>query len=161
MNSEAEELIVLRSDIIVAVWQGVRFQERISSLILVNKKMIIFHSCISCYLPSSLFLPPGMTKSEVTEVMAKFNAGVHKLVICTSAAEEGLDFKACNLVIRYLYEASMVSMIQTRGKPACLGFLFVSLFLFIYRSVKRFCRCCDFESLSRLLYGINSCRACL
>ena len=57
-----------------------------------------------------------MKKSEVKEVMAKFNAGVHKLVICTSAAEEGLDFKACNLVIRYLYEASMVSMIQTRGQ---------------------------------------------
>ncbi|KAK7100598.1 hypothetical protein V1264_023519 [Littorina saxatilis] len=58
----------------------------------------------------------GMTKSEVTEVMAKFNAGIHKVVICTSAAEEGLDFKACNLVIRYLYEASMVSMVQTRGR---------------------------------------------
>ena len=78
-----------------------------------------------------------MTKSEVTEVMAKFNAGVHKLVICTSAAEEGLDFKACNLVIRYLYEASMVSMIQTRGKPACFFFCFFCFFVFVRLSIDK------------------------
>ncbi|KAK7488765.1 hypothetical protein BaRGS_00020062 [Batillaria attramentaria] len=58
----------------------------------------------------------GMTKSEVTDVMSNFNAGHHKLVVCTSAAEEGLDFTACNLVIRYDYVTSMVSMIQTRGR---------------------------------------------
>ncbi|XP_076466579.1 ATP-dependent RNA helicase DHX58-like [Babylonia areolata] len=58
----------------------------------------------------------GMTKSNVTEVMSRFNNGSIKVVICTSAAEEGLDFQACNFVIRYLYEASMVSMIQIRGR---------------------------------------------
>lgn len=56
-----------------------------------------------------------MTKKEVAEVMEDFNRGVHKMLVCTSAAEEGLDFRACNLVIRYDYESSLVSMIQTRG----------------------------------------------
>lgn len=48
-------------------------------------------------------------------MMGKFNVGEHKLVVCTSVAEEGLDFQACNVVIRYDYVTSMISMIQTRG----------------------------------------------
>ena len=49
-------------------------------------------------------------------MLDKFNKGEHELVVCTSAAEEGLDFQACNVVIRYDYVTSMVSMIQTRGR---------------------------------------------
>ena len=52
----------------------------------------------------------------MSDVLEKFNKGVHKLVVCTSAAEEGLDFQACNVVVRYAYVTSMISMIQTRGK---------------------------------------------
>ena len=47
--------------------------------------------------------------------MAKFNVGDHKVVVCTSAAEEGLDFQACNVVVRYDHVTNMISMIQTRG----------------------------------------------
>ena len=57
----------------------------------------------------------GMTRQEVSDVMAKFNVGDHKVVVCTSAAEEGLDFQACSVVVRYDHVTSMISMIQTRG----------------------------------------------
>ena len=57
-----------------------------------------------------------MTQSEVSDVLEKFNKGDHQLVVCTSAAEEGLDFQACNVVVRYDYVASMIAMIQSRGK---------------------------------------------
>nr|KAG5689285.1 hypothetical protein BaRGS_033077 [Batillaria attramentaria] len=58
----------------------------------------------------------GMTKSEVEDVLTNFNAGKHKVVVCTSAAEEGLDFQSCNIVIRYDYVTHMISMVQTRGR---------------------------------------------
>lgn len=58
----------------------------------------------------------GMTRQELSDVVHKFNVGDHKLVICTSAAEEGLDFQACSVVVRYDYVTSMISMIQTRGR---------------------------------------------
>ncbi|KAK7473369.1 hypothetical protein BaRGS_00035417 [Batillaria attramentaria] len=58
----------------------------------------------------------GMTRLESEDVMKGFNAGKHKVVVCTSAAEEGLDFQACNIVVRYDYVTSMVAMIQTRGR---------------------------------------------
>ena len=57
----------------------------------------------------------GMTGQELKDVKVKFNNGTHKLVVCTSAAEEGLDFQACNLVVRYDYVTNMIAMIQTRG----------------------------------------------
>ncbi|KAK7115822.1 ATP-dependent RNA helicase DHX58-like [Littorina saxatilis] len=58
----------------------------------------------------------GMTRHEISDVMEKFNKGEHKVVVCTSAADEGLDFQACNVVVRYDYVTSMISMIQTRGR---------------------------------------------
>ncbi|KAK7473371.1 hypothetical protein BaRGS_00035419, partial [Batillaria attramentaria] len=56
----------------------------------------------------------GMSRNALAEVMHDFNTGKHKIVVCTSAAEEGLDFQSCNIVIRYDYVTSMVSMVQTR-----------------------------------------------
>ncbi|KAK7473348.1 hypothetical protein BaRGS_00035396 [Batillaria attramentaria] len=58
----------------------------------------------------------GMSINAAAEVMKDFNMGKHKVVVCTSAAEEGLDFQACSAVIRYDYVTSMISMIQTRGR---------------------------------------------
>lgn len=62
-----------------------------------------------------LCITAGMTRHEISDVMEKFNKGEHKVVVCTSAADEGLDFQACNVVVRYDYVTSMISMIQTRG----------------------------------------------
>lgn len=59
-----------------------------------------------------------MSKSGFSDVMAKFNSGIHKAVVCTSAAEEGLDFQACNVVVRYNYVTNVIAMIQTRGKAS-------------------------------------------
>ncbi|XP_070210700.1 ATP-dependent RNA helicase DHX58-like isoform X2 [Littorina saxatilis] len=58
----------------------------------------------------------GMTGAQMSDVLDKFNQGEHKVLICTSAAEEGLDFQDCNVVIRYDFITTMISMIQTRGR---------------------------------------------
>ena len=79
-----------------------------------------------------------MTRNESSDVMDKFNTGEHKVVVCTSAAEEGLDFQACNIVILYDYVTSLISMMQTRGKGHRYQLVgsFVCFFvcLFVYTS---------------------------
>ena len=79
----------------------------------------------------------GMTRNESSDVMDKFNTGEHKVVVCTSAAEEGLDFQACNIVIRYDYVTSLISMMQTRGKTRTCGFdrfmIYTGGFLFRFK----------------------------
>ncbi|XP_052763808.1 interferon-induced helicase C domain-containing protein 1-like [Mya arenaria] len=57
-----------------------------------------------------------MTKVKQKNVLGFFKKGVHRVVIATSVAEEGLDITQCNLVIRYLHVTNEIVRLQSRGR---------------------------------------------
>ncbi|XP_061091079.1 interferon-induced helicase C domain-containing protein 1 isoform X2 [Conger conger] len=57
-----------------------------------------------------------MTSKEQRDVLTKFRTGEINLLIATTVAEEGLDIKECNLVIRYGLVTNEIAMIQARGR---------------------------------------------
>ncbi|XP_005393366.1 PREDICTED: interferon-induced helicase C domain-containing protein 1 [Chinchilla lanigera] len=63
---------------------------------------------------SSEFKP--MTQNEQKEVISKFRTGKINLLIATTVAEEGLDIKECNIIIRYSLVTNEIAMVQARGR---------------------------------------------
>ncbi|NXY15901.1 IFIH1 protein, partial [Atrichornis clamosus] len=57
-----------------------------------------------------------MTQNEQREVIDKFRCGNVNLLIATTVAEEGLDIKECNIVIRYGLVTNEIAMLQARGR---------------------------------------------
>ncbi|NWV33177.1 IFIH1 protein, partial [Grantiella picta] len=57
-----------------------------------------------------------MTQNEQREVIDKFRRGYVNLLIATTVAEEGLDIKECNIVIRYGLVTNEIAMVQARGR---------------------------------------------
>ncbi|KFQ41001.1 Interferon-induced helicase C domain-containing protein 1, partial [Nestor notabilis] len=53
-----------------------------------------------------------MTQNEQREVIDKFRGGNLNLLIATTVAEEGLDIKECNIVIRYGLVTNEIAMVQ-------------------------------------------------
>lgn len=61
-------------------------------------------------------LTKHMTQNEQQNVIADFRSGDINLLIATSVAEEGLDIKKCNVVIRYGLITNEIAMMQARGR---------------------------------------------
>ncbi|XP_075465328.1 interferon-induced helicase C domain-containing protein 1 isoform X3 [Ascaphus truei] len=57
-----------------------------------------------------------MTQNEQKEVINKFSTGKLNLLVATTVAEEGLDIKECNIVIRYGLVTNEIAMVQARGR---------------------------------------------
>ena len=67
----------------------------------------------------------GMTKHEQKDVLVYFKDGLHKLIIATSVAEEGLDITKCNLVIRYEHVTNEIVRTQSRGKVPRFSYVYI------------------------------------
>ncbi|XP_078080170.1 ATP-dependent RNA helicase DHX58 [Mustelus asterias] len=57
-----------------------------------------------------------MTQQEQHNVIQKFRNGDINLLVATSVAEEGLDIRECNVVIRYGLITNEIAMVQARGR---------------------------------------------
>ncbi|KAJ1494306.1 P-loop containing nucleoside triphosphate hydrolase protein [Baffinella frigidus] len=57
-----------------------------------------------------------MTIQDQYDATVRFHSGECNLLVATSVAEEGLDFPACNIVVRYSSASSHTALIQSRGR---------------------------------------------
>ncbi|NXF88277.1 IFIH1 protein, partial [Eubucco bourcierii] len=57
-----------------------------------------------------------MTQNAQRDITDKFRGGNVNLLIATTVAEEGLDIKECNIVIRYGLVTNEIAMMQARGR---------------------------------------------
>lgn len=57
----------------------------------------------------------GMTRYEQMDALELFREGQFKIIVATTIAEEGLDVKECNLVVRYDYAGTPIALVQARG----------------------------------------------
>ena len=73
---------------------------------------------VTGYLVNVIIL--GMTLNQQVDVLKYFKDGKHKIIIATTVAEEGLDVKKCDLVIRYDHVTNVTAMIQARGNKLCI-----------------------------------------
>ncbi|XP_052268251.1 interferon-induced helicase C domain-containing protein 1-like [Dreissena polymorpha] len=58
----------------------------------------------------------SMTKCKQKDALEYFKGGRHKVIIATSVAEEGLDIRKCNLVIRYEHVTNEIVRRQSIGR---------------------------------------------
>ena len=58
----------------------------------------------------------GQTQVKQEDVLKSFKDGKHKLIIATSVAEEGLDVRQCNWIIKYEHVTNSVARVQSRGE---------------------------------------------
>ncbi|GMH17328.1 hypothetical protein Nepgr_019169 [Nepenthes gracilis] len=57
-----------------------------------------------------------MRTSQMQETIAKFRDGRVTMLVATSVAEEGLDIRQCNVVIRFDLAKTVLAYIQSRGR---------------------------------------------
>ncbi|TLZ57128.1 MAG: DEAD/DEAH box helicase [Methanobacteriota archaeon] len=58
----------------------------------------------------------GLTQREQVEIIERFKAGDHNVLVCTAVGEEGLDIPATDLVVFYEPIPSEIRTIQRRGR---------------------------------------------
>ncbi|SCZ92562.1 BZ3500_MvSof-1268-A1-R1_Chr5-2g07980 [Microbotryum saponariae] len=95
----------------------------------------------------------GMKVAEQQCVVAAFRTGEVNLVCATKVAEEGLDFRACNVVIRFDGLQTMTGYIQSRGRAREKNSDFVVLAQPGSIEEQVFLRCQKMEPELRAMYG--------
>ncbi|VDI82498.1 Hypothetical predicted protein [Mytilus galloprovincialis] len=57
----------------------------------------------------------GLTKHKQLEVIDNFKSGVHKCIVATAVASEGIDIPECTMIIRYRFTANEITSYQMKG----------------------------------------------
>lgn len=71
--------------------------------------------CVHMHSYYFVLLLQGLTKHKQLEVLNKFKSGVHKCIVATAVASEGIDIPECNMMIRYRFTANEITSCQMRG----------------------------------------------
>lgn len=69
-------------------------------------------------------------QNEQRDVISKFRTGKINLLIATTVAEEGLDIKECNIVIRYGLVTNEIAMVQVHSGSILNCFVLIHLPMF-------------------------------
>lgn len=69
----------------------------------------------------------GLTGKQQVAVIEAFRGAGRKLLISTSAAEEGLDIPTCEFVVRYNSANTGIQRVQSRGRSRALGSEFICI----------------------------------
>ncbi|GAX84396.1 hypothetical protein CEUSTIGMA_g11818.t1 [Chlamydomonas eustigma] len=76
---------------------------------------------------SSELVSKGMSANKQQSVLEQFKAPGRRLLIATTAAEEGLDVPCCEFVVRFSPAASGIQRVQARGRGRKLGSVYFCL----------------------------------
>ena len=71
--------------------------------------------------PTRLVGHEEMTDKQVDESLDKFRSGECNLLVATDIAQEGIDIKECNFVIRYSFVSNAIGTIQAIGRARMEG----------------------------------------
>ncbi|XP_018091336.1 interferon-induced helicase C domain-containing protein 1 isoform X2 [Xenopus laevis] len=127
-NYENENLNTLRSSLLEEFTRnrqarGIIFTKTRQSAVALNQWISDNDKFTEVGIRSSYLIGAGhnsdfkpMTQNEQKQVIHKFSTGELNLLIATSVAEEGLDIKECNIVIRYGLVTNEIAMVQARGR---------------------------------------------
>ncbi|XP_071133731.1 interferon-induced helicase C domain-containing protein 1-like [Mytilus edulis] len=58
----------------------------------------------------------GLSVDEQNDIIERFRIGMHKCIVATSVAFEGIDIPDCNMTIRYKLDANVITSLQMRGR---------------------------------------------
>ena len=72
---------------------------------------------------------PGMTSKGQTAILTRFKSNGRRLLVATTAAEEGIDCPGCEFVVRFSAPASGIQRIQSKGRGRKLGSVFFNIVL--------------------------------
>lgn len=64
---------------------------------------------------SGILYISGLSVDEQNDVIERFRIGMHKCLVATSVAFEGIDIPDCNMTIRYKLDANVITSLQMRG----------------------------------------------
>jgi len=67
--------------------------------------------------------------------LKRFDEGGCKLITATTVAEEGIDIRACNLVVTYNHTTSEVAQVQRKGDCRFLALLAIRLDRSLFESI--------------------------
>ncbi|TPX72392.1 hypothetical protein SpCBS45565_g00534 [Spizellomyces sp. 'palustris'] len=100
-------------DLVIKRWRGLEF---------VKSDVLVGHGSG----PSST-VDVNMSVQQQKRIIQSFQRGEANLIIATRVAEEGLDIRACNLVIRFDVCITLTNYIQSRGRARHVDSRFITL----------------------------------
>ena len=69
----------------------------------------------TCHHSHTTGLISGSQPSQLADAREGFESNKYNILVSTSMSEEGIDIRACNLVVRYMYVKDAISRIQAKG----------------------------------------------